>query len=271
MKTKKKRLVAIIFFKNGNIVQSKQFKQHKVVGDPYTIIDRLSSWNADEVIYLNIRPQLEITSRQDKSIKYNNDFENIIKYVGKKAFMPLTVGGGIKNLKDVEKYFYMGADKISINSEIEYNPNLILNCTKIYGSQSIVASVDVKLDASKKYSAFVSGGKKAVSSNLEDYIRKIEDLGVGELLINNIDRDGTAIGYDLKLIDLIKNFTKLPLIFTGGAGKFEDFAKGFNHGLDTVAAGNMFHFSENSYYEAIKYLSANKYNVRPPTLMNYFK
>lgn len=269
MKTKKKRLIVIIFFKNGNIVQSKKFKQHKVVGDPFTIIDRLNSWNADEVIYLNIRPQLEITSRQDKNIKYNNNFESIIKYVGKKAFMPLTVGGGIKNLNDVEKYFFMGADKISINSEIEHNPSLVLDCSKIYGSQSIVASVDIKLDVSKKYNAFVDAGKKMVSSNLIDYIKKIEDLGVGELLLNNIDRDGMATGYDLELLDLIKNCTKLPLIFTGGVGKFEDLAVGFNHGLDSAAAGNLFHFSENSYYEAIKYLNKNKYNVRPPTLMKY--
>ena len=124
MITKKNRLVAIIFFKDGNVVQSKLFKQHKVVGDPYVIIDRLSAWNADEVIYLNIRPELSNFNRQDKNIKYHSDFDKIIQFVGTKAFMPLTVGGGIKNLSDVERYFKMGADKVSINSEIFKNPKL---------------------------------------------------------------------------------------------------------------------------------------------------
>ena len=133
MITKKNRLVVIIFFKNGNVVQSKLFKQHKVVGDPYIIIDRLSAWNADEVIYLNIRPELSNFSRQDKNTKYHSDFDEIIKFVGKKAFMPLTVGGGIKRLNDVERYFRMGADKVSINSEIFKNPELVYECSKIYG------------------------------------------------------------------------------------------------------------------------------------------
>ena len=159
MITKKNRLVVVIFFKNGNVVQSKLFKQHKVVGDPYIIIDRLSAWNADEVIYLNIRPELSNINRQDKKIKYQNNFDKIIQFVGKKAFMPLTVGGGIKTLQDVEKYFEMGADKISINSEIMKNPKLVEESAKIYGSQSIVASVDIKID-DNQYSAYVDNCKK---------------------------------------------------------------------------------------------------------------
>ena len=217
MITKKNRIVVIIFFKNGNVVQSKLFKQHKIVGDPYIIIDRLSAWNADEVIYLNIRPQLSNFNRQDKNIKYDSDFDKIIQFVGKKAFMPLTVGGGIKSLDDVERYFKMGADKVSINSEILKNPKLIYNCSRIYGSQSIVASVDIKKDQyGKEYRAFINGGKEMVTLQIADYIKQIEDSGAGELLINNIDRDGMGNGYDLSLIKLIKNQTKLPIIFAGG-------------------------------------------------------
>ena len=176
MITKKNRLIVVVFFKNGNVVQSKLFKQHKVVGDPYIIIDRLSAWNADEVIYLNIRPELSNLNRQDKKIKYQNDFDKIIEFVGKKAFMPLTVGGGIKNLHDVEKYFEMGADKISINSEITNNPKLIIEASKIYGSQSIVASVDVKMDAENQYSAYINNGKTKIISQLSDYINKLKIL-----------------------------------------------------------------------------------------------
>ena len=268
MMTKKNRLVVIVFFKNGNVVQSKLFKQHKVVGDPFIIIDRLSAWNADEVIYLNIRPELSDLSRQDKKIKYQNNFDNVIQSVAKKAFMPLTVGGGIKSLKDVEKYFEMGADKISINSQIIGNSQLVYDASKIYGSQSIVASIDVKLDKNI-YSAFINGGKKKVMLTLINYIKKIEELGVGELLINNIDRDGTGNGYDLNLLSLIKKVTKLPIIFAGGVGEFKHFQEGIENNLNAVAAGNIFHYTENSYYKAIKFLYENNCNTRMPVIKNF--
>ena len=268
MITKKNRIVVIIFFKNGNVVQSKLFKQHKIVGDPYIIIDRISAWNADEVIYLNIRPQLSNFNRQDKNIKYDSDFDKIIQFVGKKAFMPLTVGGGIKSLDDVERYFKMGADKISINSEIFKNPKLIYDCSKIYGSQSIVASIDIKKkdQSDKEYRAFVNCGKEMVNLQITDYIKQIEDSGAGELLINNIDRDGMGNGYDLSLIKLIKNQTKLPIIFAGGVGKFDHFKEGIENNLNAVAAGNIFHYTENSYYEAVKYLYYNNCNTRMPLI-----
>jgi len=267
MITKKNRLVVVIFFKNGNVVQSKLFKQHKVVGDPYVIIDRLSAWNADEVIYLNIRPELSNLNRQDKNTKYDSDFDKIIEFVGKKAFMPLTVGGGIKSLKDVERYFKMGADKISINSEIFKNPKLIYECSKIYGSQSIVASIDIKKDVNNnEHRIFIDNGKKKITMNLTDSIKKIESYGAGELLINNIDRDGMGNGYDLDLLKLIQKTTKLPIIFAGGVGVFDHFKEGIKNNLNAVAAGNIFHYTENSYFEAIKYLYENNCHTRMPVI-----
>lgn len=266
MITKKNRSVVIIYFKNGNVVQSKLFKYHKIVGDPYIIIDRLSAWNADEVVYLNIRPELSNINRQDKNIKYKNDFDEIVEYVAKKAFMPLTVGGGIKCLDDVHRYFKKGADKISINSEIHRNPKLIYECSKRYGSQSIVASIDVRLNNNSGYSVFTDGGKVKIAQNLCDYIKKIEDLGAGELLINNIDRDGMGNGYDFKLAKLVKDSTKLPIIFAGGVGDFKHLSDGIKYNLSAVAAGNIYHHKENSYYEAMKFLYLNNCNVRNPKI-----
>ena len=266
MNTKKNRLVAVMFFKSGNIVQSKLFKQHRIVGDPFAIIERLSIWNADEVIYLNIRPELSNINRQDKNNKYSSEFDEIIKLVGKKAFMPLTVGGGIRNLNDAEKYFKMGADKIAINSMIVENPSNVYDCAKIYGSQSIVASIDVKKDIKGNYEAYISSGKIKVEHQLIDYIKKIEELGAGELLINNIDRDGTAQGYDLELLNFIQKATSLPIIFVGGVGKFDHLVEGLKKNLNAVAAGNIFHFSENSYYEAMRFLNEKKCNTRPAIL-----
>lgn len=267
MNSKKKRLIAIILFKRGNVIQSKFFKQHRVVGDPYVIIDRLSSWNADEVIYLNIRPDDKNENRLDKKNTVYSTFEETILEVGKRAFMPLTVGGGIKSIEDAEKYFKMGADKISINSSLFYDPKLVKYCAKIYGSQAIVASIDAKLNkTNNQYEVFVDGGKMLASKNIIEYCKKIEDLGIGEFLINSIDQDGALTGYDLKLIRLIKKNTNLPIILTGGAGSWEDFEKGINENIDAVAASNIFHFSENSYFQAIKYLNKKKYNFRPSIL-----
>lgn len=271
MISKKKRLVAIILFKNGNVVQSKLFKQHKVVGDPYIIIDRLSSWNADEVIYLNIRPRETNLVRQDKNFKYNYSFDKIISEIGKRAFMPLTVGGGINNVKDAEKFFKMGADKISINSQIYHNPKMISDCAKIYGSQSLVASVDIGLIEDKNYKVFVDGGKTIVKGEIKNYIKKIEDLGAGEILLNSIHRDGMSNGYDLDLIDIIENNTKLPIIISGGVGTWEDFLLGSQKNIDAVAASNIFHFSENSYYEAMKYLDDKGCNFRKPMISKITK
>ena len=271
MSSKKKRLVAIILFKNGNVVQSKLFKQHKVVGDPYVIIDRLSSWNADELIYLNIRPNEPITFRQDKNSKYDYSFDKIVNKVGKSAFMPLTVGGGIKTVSDAEKYFEMGADKISINSQIYYNPTVVSQCSKIFGSQSVVASIDVGLTDDNKYAVYVDGGKKMIQSGIEDYIKKIEDVGAGEILLNSIHKDGLANGYDLELVDIVKKITNLPIIITGGVGNWEDFYIGSQKDVDAVAASNIFHFFENSYFEAVKYLNSKGNNFRKATMSKIIK
>lgn len=137
---------------------------------------------------------------------------------------------------------------------------------RIYGSQSIVASIDIKKDSEGRYNAYTNSGKEKVNRNLFDYIKNVEELGVGELLINNIDRDGMAQGYDLKLLKLIQEITTLPIIFTGGVGRFDDFVSGIRNNLNAVAAGNIFHFSENSYYEAMKLLNKKKCNTRPATL-----
>tara|TARA_Y100000389_G_C17413516_1_gene492316 strand:- start:657 stop:1478 length:822 start_codon:yes stop_codon:yes gene_type:complete len=270
MNSKKKRLVAIILFKNGNVVQSKLFKQHKVVGDPYIIVDRLSSWNADEVIYLNIRPSEANYVRQDKNLKYDHSFDKIINEIGKRAFMPLTVGGGIKKVKDAEKFFEMGADKISINSQIYYNPKMISDCAQIFGNQSLVASIDINL-IDRQYKVFVDGGKTIVKDDLKIYIKKVEDLGVGEILLNSIHRDGISNGYDLELVDIVSNMTKLPIIITGGVGNWEDFHIGSKKNVDAIAASNIFHFSENSYFEAIKYLNDKRCNFRKPMISKITK
>jgi imidazole glycerol-phosphate synthase subunit HisF len=266
MNSKKNRVIAVILIKNGNVVQSKLFKQHRVVGDPYVILDRLTSWNADEVIYINIRPQNKILLRQDKETKYSNSFEQIIEKAAKKTFYPFTVGGGIQNFETAKKYFYLGADKICINSAVYSNLSLINEVAKVFGSQAIVANMDLKRDENLNYSIYTNNGKVKINKTIEEYIDIIESEGAGELLINSIDNDGLATGYDMKLLELVKKKTKLPIIFMGGAGEWSHMLDVLDKGIDAVAASNIFHFSENSYYEAVNYLNNNGAKVREPIL-----
>jgi len=272
MITKKRRLIAVVLVKNGNVVQSKNFVEHKRVGSPFTIIDRLSRWNADEVIYLNIRPEISHQNRKDLNSENMNNFLEIVGQVSKRAFMPFVVGGGIRTFEDVQKIFDLGADKVSINTCLSKDTFFIEKSSKLYGSQSIVASVDVKIMEDGKYFIFVNGGKEKINIDLKDYIKLIEDIGAGEILINSINRDGSQSGYDIKLINEISSYTKLPIIGLGGAGSWDDISAVFeNTKIDAVAAANIFHFTENSYFEAIKYLNEKKCNLRPPILSDITK
>ena len=151
----------------------------------------------------------------------------------------------------------MGADKkISINSQIFYNPKLISDCAKIYGSQiNSMPSIDCKYNSDNRcYEVYVDGGKRLASNDIVSYLKKVEEIGAGEVLINSIDRDGSRLGYDLKLIENVKKNLTLPIIIAGGVGSWNDFLDKSKI-LMQLQQSNIFHFSENSYVQAIKYLT----------------
>jgi cyclase len=262
----KMRVIPVILLKNNNIVQSKNFSEYKIVGDPFAIIDRLSSWNADEVIYLNITSnQKESLNRIDLKVKYNVSFLEIIKKMSKQCFMPLTVGGGIKTVNDAYKFFASGADKICINS-CSYNYKLIKDLAKRFGSQAIVVSIDVK-KIKKNWCIYLNGGQYKYNLDLNDHIKFCQDNGAGEIIINSIDRDGSYKGYDLELLEYVLKFANIPVIALGGVGDWQhmhDCIKKLN--ISAVAAGNIFHHSENSYYNSISFLKKRGIDVRNPAL-----
>jgi cyclase len=170
----------------------------------------------DELIYLNIN--------RDDNPKQKNDFFKIIKDLSTKAFMPITVGGKIKNLNDIEKLLSIGADKITINSASFNNRKLIINSAKEFGSQCIVVSIDVK-KINKDYFVFINNGKTNTNLKLEEWVKICQSEGAGEILLNSIDRDGSKEGYDFEILNKIKKIINIPLIFCGGAGKWDDFRK----------------------------------------------
>jgi cyclase len=266
---KKNRLIPIVLLKNGWIVQSKLFKEFRKIGNPKTNILRFSEWQSDELIFLDIsRNDYYNLNRDDLNFNNNTNLLDIIKDISKVSFMPITIGGKIRNLKDVENYLLNGADKVSINSEAQANPNFINEVAKEFGSQCIVNSVDVK-KVNGNYRIFYNFGTKISNYLLDDWIKISQDMGSGEFLINSIDHDGMCQGFDLNLACWLKKKCKIPVIFCGGAGNYDHFYDLINRsGLEAVAAANFFQFSEQSIFFTKKNLYDRGLNFRRPELMS---
>lgn len=266
---KLKRLIPVLLLKNGMLVQSRQFDRHQILGNPITAVKRLSNWASDELVYLDIsRDDKYDLRRDDQGYENINNFLGIIEYISKETFMPITVGGKIKNLYDIEKRLAICADKVSINSQAFENKKFINNAAKEFGSQCIVASVDAK-KVNGKYYAFKNFGKKNSNVLVRDWIEILQDEGAGEILLNSIDNDGLGIGYDLELINQIKDNIKIPVIICGGVGEYSHFVNAIiNDKIAAVAAANIFHYRDQSVYYAKKYLYDKKLSIRKPEILN---
>jgi len=265
---KKKRLIPILLLKNGFLVQSKGFNNFQNIGSAIPAVKRLSEWGSDELIYLDIsRDNKYDLNRDDLKFVNAKNILDIIEHVSKQTFMPITIGGKIKNLKDIESRLEKCADKVSINSAAFLDKKLINNASKEFGSQCIVGSIDVKL-INNDYKVFINNGITNTNLNVNEWINNLQDMGAGEILINSIDRDGSGSGYDINLISKINDTIKVPLIICGGVGSYENFKEGleFNK-VDAVAASNIFHYKDQSVYYAKKILYESGYNVRKPTLL----
>lgn len=262
----KNRLIPVVLMKNGVVVQSKSFKRYQRLGNPSTIVERLSDWAADELIYLDIsRDSVYDLGRDDLNFSNPHSIIDILKEVAKRCFMPLTFGGRVKSVHDVFERISNGADKVSINSQAVLNPALITECAKEFGSQCIVVSVDVLEQEPNCWEVFIDGGKKATGLTPVEWAYQAQELGAGEIFLNSINRDGAGQGYDIPLIRAVAEKLSIPLIACGGVGEWEHLSEGLSQGqANAVAAANIFHYTENSVFEAKKYLYDNKINIRQP-------
>lgn len=259
----KTRLIPVLYIKNGLIVRSEDFSYHQNIGNVVNEARRYNEWNVDELIYIDISKEKHYDLRRDDhKIQAYASIEEIIREIAKVCFMPLTFGGGIRTMEDVDYRIKNGADKITLNTGAWENPNLIGDVARKYGAQSIILSVDYKMVDGQPM-VFVNGGETPIGINLYDWIRQAEQKGAGEIFMNAIDRDGKANGYDIETIKKACASTSLPVIACGGAGTAYDFldvAEETN--VSAIAAGNMFHFTERSYPNAKTLLKKNKINVR---------
>lgn len=231
----RKRIIFSLIYCDGYFSQSRNFRLQRV-GDLIWLNKNYNFRNIassiDELIVLN-------ASREQKNIK---EFSSIINKLVNEVFIPIASGGGIKNIEDAELLFKNGSDKIVLNTLLIENPNMVNSMVKQFGSQSILASIDCKFNGND-YDIFIEDGKVKIDFQLEKYIRYLEDLGVGELYLNSIDKDGTGFGYDSSLISKINYLTKIPLIIAGGAGNENHLSAGLKiDNVNAVATANLFNF-----------------------------
>jgi imidazole glycerol-phosphate synthase subunit HisF len=264
----KTRVIPVLLLKNGYLVQSKSFERHQKVGNASWCVKRLSEWGADELIYLDItRSGDHLLERSDLQHPTLRTLEEILSEVANYAFMPMTVGGGIRSIEDIEARLRLGADKVAVNSMLYTDSSLVNEATKIFGSQCIVASLDYHNVGGGKVHGYYNHGQTDSRIPVVELVKKIEDLGVGEILLNCINRDGMRTGYDIDIIKRVCEIVKVPVIALGGAGDHTHFCEVLdNTGVHAVAASNMFHYRDQSVYLDKKIMFELGYCVRMPEL-----
>ena len=249
----KKRIIPCLDITNGRVVKGINFVNLVDAGDPAEQAKIYNDQGADEICFLDI----------SASHENRNTMLNVVKKTTKKCFVPLTVGGGVRTIEDINNLLLAGADKVSINTAAVQNENLIKESAEKYGSQCIVVAVDAKKVNNDKWEIFTHGGRKPTGKDVLKFVKKVESLGAGEILLTSIDRDGTKKGYDLDLTKKVSNLVNLPVIASGGVGNLEHFHQGFKIGkASAVLAASIFHFGEHSILDAKQYLDSKGIPVR---------
>ena len=245
-----KRLIPVLILDRGLLVRSEIFSHHQAIGDPIPTIKRLSDWSVDEIILLDISNNQSHDSRRDDKL-HNisaSNLSGLIKEVSKFCFCPLTVGGGLKSIDQIRQLFENGADKITVNSALFDNPELVKQAVRRYGSQAILASLDVYRLDNGDLSIYKNNGKCQTGYDLISGIELALSLGVGEILISSINNDGGTFGYDQVILDQIPRTLGVPIIINSGAKEVSHFEAAFNlPNVSACAASNVFYFSELSY------------------------
>jgi cyclase len=227
------RIIPCLLVHDKGLVKSVQFKNYKYVGDPINAVRIFNEKEADELMLLDI----------DASVKKNEPDYKLIQNIASECRMPLCYGGGIKNVEQAQTVFSLGVEKIALSSILLQSPKLITEIALKVGSQSVVAVLDIKKKMFGGYEIYVHNGKMSTGINPIEFVKKIEDLGAGEIVINSIDNDGMMNGYDLKLIEQVRKSTSLPLTVLGGAGSLSDIGDLIqDYGIIGAAAGSLFVF-----------------------------
>ena len=238
------RVIPALLLKDNGLVKTVKFEDPKYVGDPINAVKIFNEFEADELVFLDIE-----ATNGNRTISVE-----LVKKIGEESFMPFAVGGGIKSIESIRDLLKSGAEKVVLNNVIFSNPDLITEASNVFGTQSIVASIDVRLNDQEEFEVYKNCGKKSTGISVIELAKKVEELGAGEIIINSIDKDGTFEGYDLELINIVSNAVSIPVIALGGAGDMEDLKKAVVFGeASAVAAGSMFIFVNSNRSVLINY------------------
>ncbi len=249
----KNRIIPCLDVKNGRVVKGINFVELKDAGDPVEQAKIYSDSGADEICFLDIT-----ASNENRETIYE-----VVKKTSKNCFVPLTVGGGVRSIEDINKLLNCGADKVSINTAAVQNHNLIKEAARRFGSQCIVVAIDAKRTDKNKWSVFTHGGREQTDIDAIEYAKISESNGAGEILLTSMDKDGTQSGYDIELTSKITKAINIPVIASGGVGSLDHLKDGIvKGGASAVLAASIFHFGTFSIKEAKEYLKSKNVSVR---------
>ncbi len=247
-----KRIIPCLDVNAGRVVKGVNFINLRDAGDPVEIAKKYNDEGADEITFL------DITASSDQ----RGLILDIIERVAEQVFIPLTVGGGVREVNDVRRLLNAGADKISINTSAVTNPQLVKEAADKFGSQAIVVAIDAR-KSGDGWEVFTHGGRKATGLNVIDWARRMNELGAGEILLTSMDRDGTKSGFDLALTRAVAEAVTVPVIASGGVGNLDHLAEGVLEGkADAVLAASIFHFGEFTVREAKQRMAARGIEMR---------
>jgi cyclase len=248
-----KRVIPCLDVTAGRVVKGVNFIKLRDAGDPVEIAARYDEQGADEVTFLDIT-----ASSDDRDILLH-----VIESVASRVFIPLTVGGGVRQVQDVRRLLNAGADKVSINTAAVQNPDLVREASGIVGCQCIVVAIDAKKKPSGGWEVYTHGGRKPTGLDAVEWAKRMTEAGAGEILLTSMDRDGTREGFDLGLTRAVSDAVSVPVIASGGVGSAEHFADGVTAGgADAVLAASVFHFGDLTVRQVKEYMQSRGIEVR---------
>ncbi len=250
-----KRIIPCLDVDAGRVVKGVQFVGIRDAGDPVEVAKRYNEEGADELVFLDITASHE----------QRDTMEHVVEEVASQVFIPLTVGGGIREKADIRRMLNAGADKVGINTAAVSNPEFVREAAESFGSQCIVVAIDAKRvsESPLKWEIFTHGGRKPTGLDVIEWAKKMVDYGAGEILLTSMDRDGTRDGFDLDLTRAVSEAVSVPVIASGGVGNLEHLADGVEQGkADAVLAASIFHFGEYTVGQAKQCMAKRGIEVR---------